>query len=151
MELSIQEAAKRFKVGRSTIYKKFSTGELSRLPNGKIDLSEFLRVFGNSPQSVSKTVHKTSIDTSSRYIETPEKDPLYKAQEDKIRLLEESLRQAQERERTYLDREEWQRGQIEKLTDTIKLLESPKDINFSKKSEYSWLHHWLQWLKNKTF
>lgn len=126
MELSIQEAAKRFKVGRSTIYKKFSSGELSRLPNGKIDLAEFLRVFRDSPQSVSKTVHKTPVDNPPRHLETPEKDPLFKAQEEKIRLLEDTLRQAQERERTYLEREEWQRGHIEKLTDTIKLLEAPK-------------------------
>lgn len=51
--------------------------------------------------------------------ETVENHPLYQAQLEKVRMLEESLRQAQEREA-------WQRGQMEKLTDTIKLLEAPK-------------------------
>jgi hypothetical protein len=52
-------------------------------------------------------------------LETVENHPLYKAQLEKVRMLEESLKQAQARE-------EWQREQMEKLTDTIKLLEAPK-------------------------
>ncbi|MBK8455567.1 MAG: hypothetical protein WAQ53_18545 [Thiofilum sp.] len=118
MELSIKETLERFKMGRSTLYKKFSSGELSRLPNGKVDLAELLRVFGDSP--------RLSTSTPRDNTETLANTPLFQAQADKIRLLEESLREAKERERTYLEREAWQRGQIEKLTESVKMLEAPK-------------------------
>ena len=115
MEISILEASKRLKVGRSTIYKKIASGELSKTPNGKIDTSELFRVFGSSPKTVSQDTPKTPVDN----FQDIEKHPLYKAQADKVRMLEEALNQA-------CDREQWQRGQIERLTDTIKLLEAPR-------------------------
>jgi hypothetical protein len=115
MEISILEASKRLKVGRSTIYKKIASGELSKTPSGKIDTSELFRVFGSSPKTVSQDTPKTPVDN----FQDIEKHPLYKAQADKVRMLEEALNQA-------CDREQWQRGQIEKLTDTIKLLEAPR-------------------------
>jgi hypothetical protein len=46
MELDIKSASKAFNVSRPTIYKKFKSGELSRLSNGRIDSSEMVRVFG---------------------------------------------------------------------------------------------------------
>jgi len=115
MEISILEASKRLKVGRSTIYKKIASGELSKTPSGKIDTSELFRVFGSSPKTVSQDVPNTPVDN----FQDIEKHPLYKAQADKVRMLEEALNQA-------CDREQWQRGQIERLTDTIKLLEAPR-------------------------
>ena len=115
MEISILEASKRLKVGRSTIYKKIASGELSKTPSGKIDTSELFRVFGSSPKTVSQDTPKTPVDN----FQDIEKHPLYKAQADKVRMLEEALNQA-------FDREQWQRGQIERLTDTIKLLEAPR-------------------------
>ena len=115
MEISILEASKRLKVGRSTIYKKIASGELSKTPSGKIDTSELVRVFGSSPKTVSQDVPNTPVDN----FQDIEKHPLYKAQADKVRMLEEALNQA-------CDREQWQRGQIERLTDTIKLLEAPR-------------------------
>ena len=115
MEISILEASKRLKVGRSTIYKKIASGELSKTPSGKIDPSELFRVFGSSPKTVSQDVPNTPVDN----FQDIENHPLYKAQADKVRMLEEALNQA-------CDREQWQRGQIERLTDTIKLLEAPR-------------------------
>ena len=46
MELDIKAAATLYKMARSTIYNKMEKGELSRLPNGKLDYVELLRVFG---------------------------------------------------------------------------------------------------------
>lgn len=118
MEISINEASKRFKVSRSSIYRALESGNMSRAPSGsgKIEVSEFLRVFPKVSQSVPLETAMTHPETT---LETVENHPLYKAQQEKIRMLEDTLRQAQERE-------EWQRGQMEKLTDTIKLLEAPK-------------------------
>ena len=116
MEISIKEASEHFKVPRSSIYRALKGGKLSRSHSGKIEVSEFLRVFGEVSHSVSNETAMTHNETT---LETVENHPLYKAKLEKIRLLEDTLRQAQERE-------EWQRGQMEKLTDTIKLLEAPK-------------------------
>jgi hypothetical protein len=54
--------------------------------------------------------------------DTAEKEAL-KAQ---IKTLEEALAKAHEREHQHIEREHWQRQHIEKLTETIKLLEPPK-------------------------
>jgi hypothetical protein len=119
--LSVTEASKRFNIDRSRIYRAFKSGEMSRNPDGTVQLVEILRVFGN----VQKTFANTSsehVERSGEHVETLENHPLYKAQQEKIRLLEDSLREAKERE-------QWQRGQMEKLTDTIKLLEAPKTPN----------------------
>jgi excisionase family DNA binding protein len=116
MEISIKEASERFKVPRSTIYRALKSGKLSRSQSGKIEVSEFLRVF----QEVSHRVPpETEVTHGETTLETVENHPLYQAQLEKVRMLEESLKQAQARE-------EWQRGQMEKLMDTIKLLEAPQ-------------------------
>ena len=43
--------------------------------------------------------------------------------QEKIRHLEDTLRQSKDREREALEREDWLRGQVENLTQTIGLLE----------------------------
>jgi predicted DNA-binding protein YlxM (UPF0122 family) len=117
MEISISEAAKMVKVSRNTIYDKLKSGELSRCPSGKVETSEILRVFGNSAGRHTRQEQKTHVQSvHSVQPEDTKTEQLYQAQ---IRTLEEALRQAQERE-------SWQRGQIERLTDTLKLLEAPK-------------------------
>lgn len=136
--LTVTEASKQFNIDRSRLYRAFKSGELSRNADGTVQLVELLRVFGGVQKNV-QSVANEHHERSREHIEQTENNLLYKTQEDKIRLLEESLRQAQERERTYLEREEWQRGQIEKLTDTIKLLEAPKNKN---NQGYVWWKFW---------
>lgn len=51
MNISVSEAAKRWAVSRTTIYKKIDDGELSRNSDKKIDTTEMLRVFGNPPKN----------------------------------------------------------------------------------------------------
>ena len=62
-----------------------------------------------------------------------EKEVLYQA---RIKALEDTLRQAQEREQQHIEREAWHRGQIDKLTDTIKLLEAPKATAPAKRKPF---------------
>lgn len=134
MEISIKSAAEMVKVSRNTIYEAIKIGKLSRCASGKVESSEIIRVFGHPNERHTRTEEKVHIEQLKK--EQPKKtdttttEQLYLTQIDTLKAsLEEArehLRHAQERERTYLEREEWQRGQIEKLTDTIKLLEAPK-------------------------
>ena len=71
---------------------------------------------------------KSALDTGQKpeselYNLNTDKEELYKS---KIKMLEEALSQARDREREHIEREQWQRNHIEKLTDTIKMLEPPK-------------------------
>lgn len=52
--MSVTKAAKEWGVSRTTIYQKFSSGELSRTTDKKIDTAEMLRVFGE-PVSKKRT------------------------------------------------------------------------------------------------
>lgn len=45
-QITLTELSKRFGINRTTIYRAVSNGKISRLDNGKFDLSEVLRVFG---------------------------------------------------------------------------------------------------------
>jgi predicted nucleic acid-binding Zn-ribbon protein len=115
MLLNIKESAKFAKVSRTTIYAKISSGKLSKSDNNLIDTSELLRVFGNSNDR-DKTQKQTQLDTIKRTLDTsPEIDLL----NEKIRFLESNLSDAR-------NREEWLRGQVDKLTEAVKLLQAPR-------------------------
>lgn len=70
MNISVSEAAKKWGVSRTTIYKKIDSGELSRNSDKKIDTAEMLRVFGN-PSNTERTeqnqknVQKTPVNSKS--------------------------------------------------------------------------------------
>ena len=142
MEISIKAAAEMAKISRTTLYEKIKSGELSRNSNGKVDSSEVLRVFGNPSDRRTRQEENEHIEQLKNTLNTEhnnkqaqntlnsEKEELYKSQ---IRLLEESLKQAH-------DRELWSRQHIESLTETIKLLEAPKQEVEIKKSR-----RWWQW------
>lgn len=70
MNISVSEAAKRWGVSRTTIYKKIDDGELSRNSEKKIDTTEMLRVFGNPPSTErteqnGKNVQRTAVNNES--------------------------------------------------------------------------------------
>lgn len=112
------------KVSRNTIYEAIKGGKLSRCPSGKVDTSEVLRVFGDPNERHTRKEEKAYIEqVKVRHQQDSKTEQLYQAQ---IRTLEEALRQAREQIDEAKGRELWQRGQIEKLTDTIKLIEAPK-------------------------
>ena len=131
MEITIKSAAEMAKVSRNTIYQAIRNGRMSRSPSGKVDTSEVLRVFGNPGGRLTRQEEREHIEhlkTQQQNL-TPldmmsaEKEALYQA---RIKALEDTLRQTQEREQQHIEREEWHRRQIDKLTDAIKLLEAPK-------------------------
>jgi alpha-mannosidase len=132
MEINIKAAAEMVKVSRTTIYEKLKSGELSKSATGKIDTSELLRVFGSPADRHTKQEEKTHIEQlkstlntehfTKQLLDTTEKEGL-KAQ---IKTLEDALSKAYERENQHIEQVQWQRQHIDKLTDTIKLLEPPK-------------------------
>lgn len=125
MLLNIQESANFAKVARSTIYANISSGKLSKSSDGMIDTSELLRVFG-SPNGRDKTRKKKQIANIEKTQETSLEVELLR---EKIRFLESNLSEAK-------NREEWLKGQVDKLTEAVKLLEPPKTkINGEPKQE----------------
>jgi hypothetical protein len=125
MQITISEASKAWGVARVTIYKKINQGKLSQLGNKKIDVAEMVRVFGekktkvNVQENVSTHNHLQSVQDAFLL--------------EKIKILEENLRQANERERQAKDRENWLQDQVGKLSDTVKLLQAPPKEEASHK------------------
>jgi hypothetical protein len=116
MHLNIKDSAKFAKVARSTVYAKIASGELSKTSEGLIDTAELLRIFGD-PKIRDKTHKKKLLDNIEKTLDTPLEISLLK---EKIQLLESSLSDAR-------NREEWLRGQVDKLTETVKLIQAPKN------------------------
>lgn len=124
MELDIKSASKAFNVSRPTIYKKFKSGELSRLSNGRIDSSEMVRVFGE-PSSRKPVIVKED-DVKAYHLHdnvNKEKETLLL---EKIRFLESALHEAR-------TREDWFKGKVDELTGSMKLLQSSHQKEEPKK------------------
>jgi len=114
MEVKISDIQKQWKVSRATVYKHIKQGKLSRLQNGKVDVSEIVRVYGEPKERASKQ----EVDNG----DTQEKALLL----EKIRLLESQLDDAKEREN-------WLKSQVETAQATIKLLEYRKPVETEKR------------------
>lgn len=122
-QLSVIEVADLYGFNRQTVYKRISKGELSKNADGKIDLVEAIRVFGEPASR-----NKQPISTAPEDVTTsPKEVDLLREQVD---ILKEQLRMAMERERTSkereeiaLDREQFYQNQIEAMQ---RLLMAPK-------------------------
>jgi predicted DNA-binding protein YlxM (UPF0122 family) len=114
VEVSISEIQERWKVSRATVYSHIKKGKLSRLENGKVDVSEVLRVYGEPKE----TQTRQEVDT----VDSQEKALLL----EKIRLLESQLDDAKERE-------SWLKSQVETAQTTIKLLEYRQPVQSEKR------------------
>ncbi len=108
MQITIQELQNQWGVARSTVYKHIKAGRLTRLGNGKIDVSEIVRVYGEPPTNTPRDKDKSVVDKAVSQDNT--------LLLDKIAFLESQLAQAEKRE-------EWLKGQVETAQETIKLLE----------------------------
>ena len=133
--VSITKAAKLAGVSRSHLYKTYiDTGLLSLSKDEKdkpyIDTSELLRVFGTLKDSPPKTGQKTTVEDSSGHPQRQVKDTP-SAQTEKIKMLEQQLAEAKEREA-------WYQAQVKNLTDTMKLLEGPKQPHYPRR----WYQFW---------
>lgn len=89
--LSVIELAKLYGMNRQSIYKRINKGDLSKNSDGKIDLSEAIRVFGEPGQRSSANVAQVQSTTLQKSTEV---DILSK----QVDMLQKQLENAQERE-----------------------------------------------------
>lgn len=102
--LSVIELAKLYGMNRQSIYKRIAKGDLSKNSDGKIDLSEAIRVFGEPSQRSSQNVTLQSQAT----LKSAEVDALRHT----VDMLQKQLELAQERE-------QFQRDQLQAKDDQI--------------------------------
>lgn len=143
MLVNVSQAAKLANISRDTFYKNYiNKGKISVSRDGRnrpmVETSEILRVFGilhiDTVENHSKHSQSyTEKDNKNTLITLPETAKIQHLEQENQHL-KERLVELQQLHQEAKEREEWQRGQIEKLTDTIKLLEAPKE----KKSTYWW-------------
>ena len=114
-KLSVSELAKLYGYSRQAIYAHINKGNLSKGPDGLIDFSEALRVFGE-PQAKASTVNQSQSINSQNLTEVD----ILKRQVD---LLEKQLNQSLLRENQSIERESFYQEQIEGMQ---RLLEAPK-------------------------
>jgi hypothetical protein len=140
MEISIKSAAEMAKVSRNTIYQAIKDGKISRSDSGKVESSEILRVYGIPTARHTRQEEKEHIEQLKNIQNTEQKtkQPLNTLSSDKEELYKLQIKTLEETLSKAYQREEWQRQHIEKLTDTIKLLEPPKpEIQEKQKGFFS--------------
>lgn len=150
MLVNITKASQLAGIGRETLYKNYiNKGKISVSRDERnrpmVDTSEILRVFGKL-QSVGAThAESVALPHTPTLENTHPTPPDHTAQIARLEAenaqLKERLTETRENLTKSEERESWQRGQIEKLTDTIKLLEAPK--NTQPASLGSTLARWL--------
>lgn len=121
-QVSISEAARLAGISRGSLYKTYiSKGTISVSADsaGKkfIETSELLRVFGELNGNTSEQVEQSTDeqhDTDKLSLEQVEK-----TKDLEIKMLREQLEKTEQRE-------QWLQSQVQNLTDTMKLLEAPK-------------------------
>ena len=99
--LTVIELAKLYGMNRQSIYKRINKGDLSKNSDGKIDLSEAIRVFGEPSQ-------RSNAEQSQVTQKSAEVDTLRQT----VNMLQKQLDLAQERER-------FQREQLQAKDDQI--------------------------------
>lgn len=110
--LSVIELAKLYGMNRQSIYKRISKGDLSKNSDGKIDLAEAIRVFGEPSQRVTTVQSQATLKETESYI-----------LEQQVDFLKKQLELAQEREAFQREQLQAKDDQIESLQ---RLLGAPK-------------------------
>ena len=113
--LSVIELSQLYGMNRQSIYKRINKGDLSKNSDGKIDLSEAIRVFG---EPSNKNSNVTTLQSTSVQKET-EVDML----KQQVDILKKQLELAHEREIFQREQLEAKDNQIEAIQ---RLLEAPK-------------------------
>lgn len=103
--MTVIELAKLYGMNRQSIYKRIKKGDLSKNSDGRIDLSEAIRVFGEPAQRSNSNVTQLQ---SSEVQKSAEVDIL----KQQVDMLQKQLEVAQEREL-------FQRQQLQKKDDQI--------------------------------
>ena len=113
--LSVIELSQLYGMNRQSIYKRINKGDLSKNSDGKIDLSEAIRVFG---EPSNKNNNVTTLQSTTVQKET-EVDML----KQQVDILKKQLELAHEREVFQREQLEAKDNQIEAIQ---RLLEAPK-------------------------
>lgn len=116
--MSVIELANLYKLNRQTIYKRINKGDLSKNSDGKIDLSEAIRVFGE-PSSHNKP------DVATLQSTAVQKETEVDILKQQVDILKKQLELANEREIFQREQLEAKDSQIEAIQ---RLLEAPKLI-----------------------
>lgn len=120
--LSVIELAKLYGLNRQSIYKRINKGDLSKNSDGKIDLSEAIRVFGEPSQRKTENVTLQSQAT--------QKSAELDIMRQQVDILQKQLELAQEREQFQREELKAKNEQIESLQ---RLLGAPKPQEQSEK------------------
>lgn len=114
--MSVIEVANLYGMNRQSIYKRIKKGDLSKNSDGRIDLSEAIRVFGEPAQRSNSNVTQLQ---SSEVHKSAEVDIL----KQQVDMLQKQLELAQEREKFQREELKAKNEQIESLQ---RLLGAPK-------------------------
>jgi hypothetical protein len=138
MQVNIKEASRLAGISRTNFYKNYiNTGKISTLKDERdrpmVDISELLRVFGGLHGGITGLHDENTQDYTEKYTETPDLVVQLTELRAENRYLAERLAETQTILTKTEEREQWQRQHIEKLTDTLKLLEAPKQAEPEKK------------------
>ena len=136
--VSITKAAQLAGISRTALYKTYihqGLISISQTAQGKkyIDTAELLRVFG-----------ELQVDNEDRQIDTPKNTVTVSTEAVKdveIAHLRSRLEDARKREQDAQEREGWYKQQIDHLTQTMKRLEAPKQV------QPSYPRRWWQFWK----
>ena len=113
--LSVIELSQLYGMNRQSIYKRINKGDLSKNSDGKIDLSEAIRVFG---EPSNKNNNVTTLQST-----TVQKDTEVDMLKQQVDILKKQLELAHEREVFQREQLEAKDNQIEAIQ---RLLEAPK-------------------------
>lgn len=117
--LSVIELSNLYGMTRQAVYKQINKGNLSKNSDGKIDLSEAIRVFGEPSKNVN----------SSQTTETRKLSEVHLL-EQQVHMLQKQLEQAHEREKFQRDELKAKNDQLhvkdEQIEAMQRLLEAPK-------------------------
>ena len=121
--VSITEAARLAGIGRSSFYQTYINKgaiSVSKDSSGKkfIETSELIRVFGELEDNTSGQTPEIQSQTEER-AEVLDVTATETAKDLEIQMLREQLEKSEQRE-------QWLQSQVQNLTDTMKLLEAPK-------------------------
>ena len=135
--LSMNQAAKMFRISRNTLKSKLEQGELSRAQGGTgIDLSELIRVFGAAPDHAPTDQYGARQSTPSEQDRATLEQAQIVENRAKIAALEMEVRMLRERLDECQAREVWMREQVER---TQRLLEyKPEQAQPTKKAWRLW-------------
>lgn len=139
-KVSISEAARLSGISRTNLYKNYVkagkiTVEQDHAGKPQIDTAEILRVFGElkKTQDYSNPVtEKTQMITEEKHNENSVFDVELRAVREMLKVREEQLSEAQERER-------WMQRQIEELTSTVRQIEDKSQSKPAEEQKKGWL------------